>query len=148
MRRPRPDPSRNPAPASCLSSAGETLWCPGFGEEYCLGRGGVDREENGKKKSPKKRWLKSDWKRAQDSKSSETHPQDPYKELQMTNALWMQESGVQWELCWEGPTRKPWHTSVFSTHSDTQAVPAVRCMQRIFSTRPFLNRNDTLSTSA
>ena len=27
----------------------------------------------------------------------------------------------------EGPTRKPRHASVFSTHSDTQAVPAFHC---------------------
>ena len=38
----------------------------------------------------------------------------------------------------EGPTRKPRHASVFSTHSDTQAVPALHCIrmfQGIFSTR-------------
>ena len=27
----------------------------------------------------------------------------------------------------EGPTRKPRHASVFSMHSDTQAVPAFHC---------------------
>ena len=39
----------------------------------------------------------------------------------------------------EGPTRKPRHASVFSTHSDTQAVPAFHA---------FLKRTDTLSTIA
>ena len=29
----------------------------------------------------------------------------------------------------EGPTRKPRHASVFSTHSDTQAVPAFHCIR-------------------
>ena len=51
----------------------------------------------------------------------------------------------------EGPTRKPRHASVFSTHSDTQAVPAFHCI-RMFkensSTRAFLKRTDTLSTNA
>ena len=36
----------------------------------------------------------------------------------------------------EGPTRKPQHASVFSTHSDTQAVPAFHsayeCLQAFF----------------
>ena len=38
----------------------------------------------------------------------------------------------------EGPTRKPRHASVFSTRSDTQAVPAFHCIpmfKGIFSTR-------------
>ena len=39
----------------------------------------------------------------------------------------------------EGPTRKPRHASVFSTHSDTQAVPAFHCknecLKTFFSTR-------------
>ena len=51
----------------------------------------------------------------------------------------------------EGPTRKPRHASVFSTHSDTQAVPAFHCTRMfkgIFSTRAFLKRTDTLSTIA
>ena len=41
----------------------------------------------------------------------------------------------------EGPTRKPRHASVFSTHSDTQAVPRFHCIRMfkgIFSTRAFL----------
>ena len=29
----------------------------------------------------------------------------------------------------EGPTRRPRHASVFSTHSDTQAVPAFHCIR-------------------
>ena len=40
----------------------------------------------------------------------------------------------------EGPTRKPRHASVFSTHSDTQAVPAFHCIRVFkgtFSTRAF-----------
>ena len=40
----------------------------------------------------------------------------------------------------EGPTRKPRHASVFSTHSDTQAVPAFHCIRMfkdIFSTPAF-----------
>ena len=39
----------------------------------------------------------------------------------------------------EGPTRKRRHASVFSTHSDTQAVPAFHCImfKGIFSTRTF-----------
>ena len=47
------------------------------------------------------------------------------------------------------PTRKPRHASVFSTHSDTQAVPAFHCIRMfkgIFSTRALLKRTDTLST--
>ena len=51
----------------------------------------------------------------------------------------------------EGPTRKPRHASVFSTHSETQAVPAFHCMRMfkgIISTRAFLKRTDTLSTIA
>ena len=47
-----------------------------------------------------------------------------------------------WDLL-EGPTRKPRHASVFSTHSDTQAVPAFHCIRMfksIFSTRAFLKR--------
>ena len=51
----------------------------------------------------------------------------------------------------EGPTRKPRHASVLSTHSDTQAVPALHCIRMfkgIFSTRAFLKRTDTLSTIA
>ena len=51
----------------------------------------------------------------------------------------------------EGPTRKPRHASVFSTHSDTQAVPAFHCIRMfksIFSTRAFLKCTDTLSTIA
>ena len=38
----------------------------------------------------------------------------------------------------EGPTREPRHASVFSTHSDTQAVPAFHCIRMFkgnFSTR-------------
>ena len=38
----------------------------------------------------------------------------------------------------EGPTRKPQHASVFSTHSDTRAVPAFHCIRMfkgILSTR-------------
>ena len=37
-----------------------------------------------------------------------------------------------------GPTRKARHASVFSTHSDTQAVPAFHCIRMFkgtFSTR-------------
>ena len=52
-------------------------------------------------------------------------------------------------LLLEGPTRKPRHASVFSTHSDTQAVPAFHCIRMfkgIFSTRAFLKRTDTLSS--
>ena len=51
----------------------------------------------------------------------------------------------------EGPTRKPRHASVFSMHSDTQAVPSFHCIRMfkgIFSTRAFLKRTDTLSTIA
>ena len=49
----------------------------------------------------------------------------------------------------EGPTRKPRHASVFSTHSDMQAVPAVyECKKALFSTRAFSKRTDTLSTIA
>ena len=36
--------------------------------------------------------------------------------------------GVGAILTLEGPTRKPRHASVFSTRSDTQAVPAFHCM--------------------
>ena len=51
-----------------------------------------------------------------------------------------------WRTCsdenqrFEGPTRKPRHASVFSTHSDTQAAPAFHCIgmfKGIFSTRAF-----------
>ena len=41
-------------------------------------------------------------------------------------------------LALDGPTRKPRHASVLSTHSDTQAVPAFHCIRMfkgIFSTR-------------
>ena len=48
----------------------------------------------------------------------------------------------------EGPTRKPQHASVFSTHSDTQAVPAFHCIRMLkgtfFDTLAFLKRTDTL----
>ena len=47
-------------------------------------------------------------------------------------------------LSLEGPTRKPRHASVFSTHSDTQAVPAFHCTRMfnsIFSTRVFFKTN-------
>ena len=41
----------------------------------------------------------------------------------------------------EGPTRKPRHASVFSTHSDTQAAPAFHCTRMFkgifFDTRVF-----------
>ena len=42
----------------------------------------------------------------------------------------------------EGPTRKPQHASIFSTHSDMQAVPAFHCFRMLkgnSSTRAFLN---------
>ena len=45
-------------------------------------------------------------------------------------------------LILEGPTRKPRHASVFSTHSDTQAVPAfqcIRCLEAFFRHARFLN---------
>ena len=49
-------------------------------------------------------------------------------------------------------TQTPTRYSVFSTHSDTQAVPAFYCILRMFkgtcSTRAFLKRTDTLSTIA
>ena len=54
-----------------------------------------------------------------------------------------------WTL--EGPTRKPRHASVFSTHSDTQSVPAFHCIRMFkgtFSTCAFLKRTDTLSIIA
>ena len=41
----------------------------------------------------------------------------------------------------KGPVRKPRHTSVFRTHSDTQAVAFH------FATRAFLQCTDTLSTN-
>ena len=44
----------------------------------------------------------------------------------------------------EGPTRKPRHASVFSTHSDTQAAPAFHCRRMFkgmfFDTLAFLKR--------
>ena len=53
----------------------------------------------------------------------------------------------------EGPTCKPRHASVFSTHSDTQAVPAFHCEYELFKSilfnaLAFLKRTDTLSTIA
>ena len=54
----------------------------------------------------------------------------------------------------EGPTRKPRHASVLSTHSDTQEVPAFHCKRMFkgifFDTLllAFLKRTDTLSTIA
>ena len=52
-------------------------------------------------------------------------------------------------LHFKGPTRRPWHASIFNTHSDTQVAPAfqrIRMFKGIFSTRAFLQRTDTLST--
>ena len=43
---------------------------------------------------------------------------------------------LRWGGSLEGPTHKPRHASVFSTHSDTQAVAAFHCV-RMFNTRAF-----------
>ena len=46
----RPDPSPNPATVGSLSSTEKSSSeLPFFGEENCLGRGGVDRKKKGKR---------------------------------------------------------------------------------------------------
>ena len=63
---------------------------------------------------------------------------------------------LSFDMCMlvEGPTCKPRHASVFSTHSDTQAVPAFHCIQMFkgifFDTvaASVLKRTDTLFTNA
>ena len=65
--------------------------------------------------------------------------------------IYLRQSLNDWEKNLEGPTRKPRHASVFSTHSDTQSGPAFHCIRMfkgIFSTRAFLKQTDTLSTIA
>ena len=59
------------------------------------------------------------------------------------DAFWVHlvfSAKAPWILNLEGPTRKARQASVFSTHSDTQAVPAFHCVRMfkgIFSTRVF-----------
>ena len=61
--RPRPEPSQNRAPARCLFSTRKSRFevpergdLGDFGEEHCLGKGGVDRakKKKGKKDAQKK----------------------------------------------------------------------------------------------
>ena len=58
---PRPEPPQDPAPARCLFSTRKSRFevpergdLGDFGEEHCLGNGGVDRAKKGKKDAQKK----------------------------------------------------------------------------------------------
>ena len=57
MARPRPEPKQNPAPGGCLfstrQSGSEVRERGDFGEENCLGKGGVDKAKRGKKDAQK-----------------------------------------------------------------------------------------------
>ena len=77
-----------------------------------------------------------------DPKTNQPGGREPFSSRPTSNAS-------KRNLHLEGPTRKPRHASVFSTHSDKQAVPAIHCIQSFkgnFSTRASLKRTDTLST--
>ena len=96
--------------------------------------------------------------------SSQTYPPYPLPQTRCGpnfDPIWMRfgpeipffrsKSGPNQVKNLEGPTCKPRHASVLTTHSDTQAVPAFHCIRMFkgfFSTRAFLKRTDTLSTNA